>query len=161
MTLQVEPLTPDDIEKLIDRAAKRIGFKGKLTPFFEGVVQWGNPSPGILLNAFEKFAAGIPIKKALKTGDAALDYITVARAFVAGDWRIVRGFLATADTETGKGFRLMLLAYMRTMLLNGKSSTQCAAAMREIGVATPYDDTFNPWFAATLYTAIKHFKPRE
>lgn len=160
LTFNLQPLDADGIETLIRRAAAKINFKGKLTPFFEAVADHGIASPGVLLNSFEKFVAGVPPKRAIMSGDTALDFITVARSFVAGDWKIVRTFLMSADTETAKGFRLMLLAYLRTMLLSGKNSAACASAIREMGVTTPYDDTFMPWFAATAYAAIQYFKPK-
>jgi hypothetical protein len=157
---QLRPLGPDDIETLIKRAAKLVKFKADLTPFFGVVAEHNVTSPGVLLNAFEKFAVGVPPRKAILAGDTTLDYITGARAFVAGDWRTVRGFLQSADIETTKGFRLMLLAYLRTMLLGGTNSAKCADAIAILGVTTPYDDTFAAWFAAAAYQSIQLFRAK-
>jgi len=150
-------LNPDDIEILVKKAASFAGYNGKLDPFFAAIADAGLNSPGVILDAFTLIIDGMPPRRAVKSAESSIEYVDAARAFVAGDSKTVRAFLRSCDTEAAKGFRLMLLSWLKTTMLSGR--TQPAAnAILALSGPVPYDDTFFPWFAATLMIQVRNFK---
>jgi len=158
--LQMKVLDPDGIEKLIGRASEAIKFHGDLTSFFEAVVDYGVTSPRSLLNAFEKFAAGMPAKKSLTAGDNSVNSYSACQAVVRADWGAVKSFLRDSEAEALRGFRLALMGYLRGCVLKGSDiSAPAAKLILALSGPPPYEDpAFSAWLVAIISQHIRSFR---
>lgn len=163
VTFNVKPLGTVGTEKIIRRAAKAIGFQGKLAPFIEQVHTFNITSPGLILQYFERYVSGVSAKDAVASGDA-LQVVTIriCRALVKGDWDSVRAEMKNAAAEDSRMIRGAAVGYLRTMLLGngiGKSTAAAAATIEDLTGPGPLEDAlFINWLAAVLYKSCRRFR---
>lgn len=163
-TLLVNPLSDVAMTKLLERAAKRIKLTKKLEPLKEQLDIAGINSPALILMALERYAGGASAATAVKTGDSELDSLRICRAFVRGDWPLIRAELKIASPEDARLIRLSVMGYLRSIMLSDSPSipsSRLAATIRELATPGPIEDpAYLAWVSAILYQECKKYKDR-
>lgn len=152
LQIETRALSPEDVGRLIVRAKEATGYKGKTDAFQEAVERADVRQARAILNAFEKFAAGMDARAALDMaeGGSAVS-IEFCRAYVKGDIRTVRATLSEATAEDCRTLRIMLCSYLKSMLLRAEAGPEIRRAVFDLAKPIPPEDpVFVAWFVATI-----------
>jgi len=139
MVYTMQALRPTDVEKFLTYAADKISLKREIGLLIEQANQQGLSSPGLLLNALEKYAAGEDPESAIRGTDCAIDTLRVCQSMLRGDWPAVRREIQNSSAEDAKALRAAALGYLRSILLNPKPSAKL------VDVARCIDELANAW----------------
>lgn len=158
--VETRALGPEDAERLIERARKHCGSKLRSDAFLAVVKANGYGQARALLNAYEKYAAGMEAATAFDlTEEASRVSIDFCRAFVKGDLRTVRETLQGATAEDCRSLRIMLCSYLKSMILNANAGPEVRRAIVELAKPIPPEDpVFAAWFVATVVEAGRTMK---
>ncbi len=161
-SLKVRPLDVDGIDRLLKRAAKKIGWTGDYGPLGEELVLKGISSPGQIVMAFEKFVAGISAKEATKIGEPVVDGLRICRAFIGGNWSVVAQELQRATPDDARSIRLAVTGYLRSVMLKGGGSIppeRAAATILALSGQGPLEEpAYLSWVAAILCVECKKYR---
>lgn len=161
MVYTMQALRPTDIEKFLAFAASKILLKRSLDLLVEQANQQGLSSPGLLLNALEKYAAGEDPEAAVRGSDCSVDTLRVCQSMLRGDWPAIRREIQYSTVEDAKGLRASALGYLRGILLHPKPSAKLVDVSRCIDVLAdawaPDDFVLHVKVIAALYKACGRF----
>lgn len=160
--LSMSPLGDNGMLRLMQRAAKSIKCTKPLEPLRDSLNEAGISSPRAILQAVEKYAGGATPQQSIFAGDVELDTLRICRAFVRGDWPLIRKELKNASPEDARMIRLSILGYLRTILLSDSPSippARIAGTLRELTSPSPFEDpAMLAWVSALLYQECKKYK---
>lgn len=164
--LNFNGLRPSDISELIARANNYLQECGQpevpeedIERFKDAVNDAGITSPGVIVQAFEKFINN-GFNASTMLGGTVLDTqegIEVARALVSGDWKKCSSLLEQASKVDMMGLRIMALNYLKTMILKGKTPMRCASAIEYLASASTDDYCLVASSVAAFYKATMCF----
>jgi DNA polymerase-3 subunit gamma/tau len=108
--------------KLLLTAKKKIGFKKDTDEFEEALVENGINSPGLILQAAEKFFNGSSINDSIfNCNEGAFDSKLICNLVSKGNWKELSPILKTVLKEDVVMLRNMILGYLKTILLSSGS----------------------------------------
>ena len=119
--LDLKPLDEAGITRLFKRASKKMGVEVKLKPLVKEALERSVLGPRLLLQAFEKYAAGAKPAEAVAAADAPLATIEICRGLLKGDWKVVSAGLKTVNPSEVTSLRIACLMYLKSVLLNNPS----------------------------------------
>jgi hypothetical protein len=151
-----KPLSSQDVLDLLESAAEAAEFQEDIKPLHKSLTDNGIASPGLILQAAEKFFNGLPADESVFQNDITnLDTMAICRAVVAGNWKEA-GKLLTPMVKTDiMMVTNSVLGYLKAVLLKsqGNRAILMAKAIRSIG-----DDNGNdniPVFLANVCIACE------
>jgi energy-coupling factor transporter ATP-binding protein EcfA2 len=147
------PLTPEHVRALVQSAADIVGTSNTNTntntkdnnteayePLLEALEAYEVTSPGLVLQATERYFTGISAQDAVlvtHTDNTSLNTMAVARAVCAGNWKACSAALRETDMTKADAYpvKICVLGYLRKALLNtpnGQKATALADAITGI-----------------------------
>jgi DNA polymerase III delta prime subunit len=154
------PLGEDETLVLLQKASEFVGFTESVDPLAESIQMASMTSPGLILQAAEKFFSGIaPNESVFNCDGSKLDTMKICRSVASGSWK------ETAENMKGivKTDIIMVkncvMGYLKTMLLksSGNKALCVAKAIRNIAEGTTGEDMqCLPSFLASVCIACEH-----
>ncbi len=154
-----------DVEKFLTRYAKLAGIARGLAPLFEACHTMQVGSPGVLLQALDKYAAGASAKDAVTGSDGSgVDSFRICKAVTNGDWRTVAGFLKESHekgalAEDTRWIQMSLAGWLRGCMWNGTGADAERAAVSLVDMSTPpFDETMRTnWLCGLMHKITKRY----
>jgi hypothetical protein len=112
----------------VHKVAKKAGLKRPLEEFIEYANQFGLTSPAFILQALEKYEAGIDPDRAVSGAETDVDTKRICKALVEGEWGPIRAELEKAGGDDGKLIQQAAIGYLRSVLLAKQSTVKPALA---------------------------------
>ena len=146
-----KPLGAEAIKSLLTSAAEFSDFEEPVDPLLKALVENGITSPGLILQAAEKFFNGLPAVESVFQNDITnLDTMAICRAVAGGTWKDAAKLLKPMVKTDIIMIKNSVLGYLKAVLMNaqGNRALAIAKAIRSIG-----DDNGNdnlPVFLANL-----------
>lgn len=137
----------NDIFHLVEKSASFVGFQGALEEFVEAIQMYEIFSPGLIVQAAEKFFSGLSVTESLTNGKNELignvDMLLVCRSLVSGKWHACAELLKNATRSDSYCIRASILGYLKSVLLKSKDSKaiNVAKAIRYISDAQINDES--------------------
>lgn len=153
------PLDKDDIKVLLQKAAEYVQYNDEVEPLHEALTMNFVTSPGLILQAAEKFFSGFPAIESVHNCETSkLDTMAICRAVTAGSWKDTAILVKSINKNDVTMIRSCLLGYLNKVLLGsvGTKAVSAAKAIRNL-----VDDTGNeclPGFIASICIACEHMK---
>ncbi len=117
-------------------------------------------APGLVLQAAERFFAGIPATESIDACVVSVDTLAFCRAVGKGDWKACAALLKAATRQDVPGLRASALGYLKTVLLasaqGGTRPLAVAKAMGKLAESGADEASLLPAFVAATYIACEH-----
>ena len=126
-------LTTDDTYNLLEKAAEQAAFIEDVKPLYDALYLNSVTSPGLILQAAEKFFSGIPPTEAVTNFTIGkFDTLAICKAVAKGDWKETAKMLKDTTKEDVVTMKLCILGYMKAILMksSGKKAGDMARAIR-------------------------------
>lgn len=144
---EVSELSAGDMKTLLKLVGKPAGI-ANLKEFFNALLKADIlKTPGLILQALEKFAADGDVKTAFLADGLQGDVFRMVQAMTRGSWKDVSAELGDGKmtAETARGLRALAGGYLRSMLLKAGATLKGVAISRTIDefadTARTYDDS--------------------
>ena len=126
-------LTTDDVYALLEKAAEEAAFVEDIKPLYEALYVNSVSSPGLVLQAAEKFFSGIPATESVTNFTIGkFDTLAICKAVSKGDWKESAKMLKDLTKEEVVTMKMCILGYMKAILMktNGAKASTMARAIR-------------------------------
>ena len=131
--LQTAPLRKTAIQSLVQEAAMFVKADDDIVPLVEQLYTNGVRSPGLILQAAEKYFNGVPVDDAIQPQEPADEFTKeICRAITKGNWKEAAGFLKSIKKTDVITLRLIVCGYLKTVMMNttGLHSVRIAKAIQ-------------------------------
>jgi hypothetical protein len=164
--MELRQLKANDVARLVGRAFKWLAANGdwdrkKEGPLVEALWETQVLAPALVLNAVEKYAAGMSAEEAVKNLVSGWDVRAICRSMEKGDWDGIRKETEKATADELRGIRAAVAGYLRGILerqVPGPRAKEIAAAIRSIAQVDSFTDaTQGPATVAALYDLSQLF----
>lgn len=154
-----------DVEKFLARYAKLAGVERALAPLIEVCHTMQVGSPGVLLQALDKYAAGASPKDAVTGSDgSSVDSFRICKAVTNGDWKMVANFLKEAHekgslSEDTRWIQMSLAGWLRGCMWRavGADAERAAVSLIELSMP-PLDETMRSnWMCGVMFRITKRY----
>ncbi len=152
--INTSPLKEESIRELLERAKTATESEEDIEPLCKALLENGVTSPGLILQAAEKFLNGMPAAEAVTNTDiTGLDTMAICRGVTAGAWPAVAKLLKTVSKTDIIPIKMSVCGYLKAVLLNssGRKAVGIAKAIATI-MADPYNDSL-PLFLSAMCLA--------
>lgn len=121
------------IRKLLLIAKKKSGFKGEITGLEEALVEYEIDSPGLILQAAEKFFNDVDVTNCIFSAgsDGTVDTRKLCNLVLKGNWKEASVILKLLKKEEVIMTKMCILGYFKTVLLSS-GNVNIAKAMKII-----------------------------
>lgn len=145
-------LTTDETYALLEKAAEEAAFIDDLKPLYDALYVNSVTSPGLVLQAAEKFFSGIPATESVTNFTIGkFDTLAICKAVSKGDWKESAKMLKDLSKDEVVTMKLCILGYLKAILM--KSSGQRAGTMaRAIRVLSDENDMLARFLANVFLT---------
>lgn len=156
-----KPLPESAIRSLLENAKTASDASEDIAPLLKALVDNGVTSPGLILQAAEKFFSGLPAEESVFQNDITnLDTMAICRAVASGQWIDAAKLLKPMVKTDIIMVKMSVLGYLKSVLMNAKGNRALvlAKAIRSIG-----DDNGNdnlPVFLANVCIACEFIASR-
>lgn len=117
--INTSPLTTPDITALIERAKKAVAAEEPTEPLIKALADNGVTSPGLILQAAEKYFNGVPAEEAvLNTDVTGIDTMGICRAMCKGAWPAAAQLLKPISKTDIVPIKYAVSGYLKSVLLN-------------------------------------------
>ncbi len=155
--INTKGLSDKDIGKLLERAAEEYETDKDYEPLKDELIELGIDSPGLILQAAEKFFNGHKISECIMTGDTSgIDTRKLCALISKGDWKGSAEILSFIKKDDVPMIRICVSAYMKTILLKKSGDGAIAMAKAIKCLNENYDDL--PCFLANVCIACSFLK---
>jgi hypothetical protein len=123
------------MKKLLQTAKEKTNNTVDMDPLEEELFKYGIDSPGLILQAVEKYFTGLePYSCIFSTGNADLDTHKICNLVSKGDWKKASILLKNMKKDDIVPVRNHILAYFRTILLNsvGEKALKTSKAIKHL-----------------------------
>jgi DNA polymerase III delta prime subunit len=150
-------LTDEDTGALLTKAAAAADFDEDIAPLTKALTENAVTSPGLVLQAAEKFFGGLPAEESVfQTDISNIDTMAVCRAVMSGSWKTVAPLLKAAGKSDIMPIKFSVAGYLKAVLLKstGPKAMNVANAIRVLS-----DDSGNdsvPVFLANICLACSY-----
>jgi DNA polymerase III delta prime subunit len=145
------------IHELLTLAKKEVGFSKGIEDLEEELVKYNINSPGLILQAAEKYFAGADLVDCIfNTTGTTIETKALCNLISKGDWINALPILKTMNKEDIVVVKICIIGYLKAILLNPKTSSEKAVniskAILQISSGYKFDDDL-PTFLATVCIA--------
>jgi len=126
-------LTTDEIYALLEKAAEEAAFIDEIKPLYDALYINSVSSPGLVLQAAEKFFSGIPATESVTNFQIGkFDTLAICKAVAKGDWKESAKMLKDLTKDEVVTMKLCILGYMKAILMkaSGQKASTMARAIR-------------------------------
>lgn len=142
-------LTTDETYALLEKAAEQAAFIDDIKPLYDALYVNSVSSPGLILQAAEKFFSGIPATESVTNFTIGkFDTLAICKAVSKGDWKESAKLLKDLTKEEVVTMKMCILGYMKAILM--KSSGQKASTMARAIRILADDNDMLPRFLANV-----------
>jgi DNA polymerase-3 subunit gamma/tau len=155
--MEPRPLNAEETGALLERAAAAADCEEDLEPLKKVLADNGIATPGLVLQAAEKFFGGLPAEEsAFQANIANIDSLAVCRAVGAGNWKAVAKLLKPLAKSDIPMVRFGCQGYLKSMLLGaaGPRALNIANAIRALDDMAGMDNL--PVFLANVCIACNY-----
>ena len=161
--LQPKALTVEGTTELLLQAKQFVGFQGEVADLTKMLVSEGVSTPGLVVQAAERFFCGLSAHESICFTDIAkFDGLPLCRALVSGDWPGCVGSLRDLLKSDVPAMKSCTLGYLKAVLLKSTGS-KALAVSRAIALisATNTTDELSalPSFIGTICLACESMSP--
>lgn len=163
VSYQLKSLNMTAAEKFLAHYAKRAGVARPLDPLVEQCHLMGLGSPGFLLQALEKYAAGASASEAAAGVDSSVETLRICKAVTAGDWKTVCANLKSVAPDEARMVRDSVAGWLRGILQresNPRLADRAATSLLELCSAPIDDATMLRWLWAVLWKVSRRYADR-
>lgn len=90
-----------------------------IAPLISSFIEYGVSSPGLILQAAEKFFSGISPQESITLAeDSKFDILLICRSVLSGDWKQCSQFLTEVTKSDVYSLRARIVAYLKTTMLS-------------------------------------------
>lgn len=154
-----KPLGGEAIADLLERAKEKSDFQNELKPLYNALKTHDVNSPGLVLQAAERYFSGIPAQESVlcSVENPKIDTMELCRSVVKGDWKSTSGLLKEATKSDVVMIKSCVLGYMKTVALkNAGEKAHGAARAIQIVAGIPIDEAISlPCMVSALCLACK------
>jgi hypothetical protein len=145
-------LTTDETYALLEKAAEEAAFIEDIKPLYDALYVNSVTSPGLVLQAAEKFFSGIPATESVTNFTIGkFDTLAICKAVSKGDWKESAKMLKDLSKDEVVTMKMCILGYLKAILM--KSSGQKAGTMaRAIRVLSDENDMLARFLANVFLT---------
>jgi energy-coupling factor transporter ATP-binding protein EcfA2 len=168
-----QPLSGKEIENLIDKASSVIALRNTdhnvssldTVELKKALCEADITSPGLVLQAVERFYSGLPISASVSfVDDSKIDVMEFCRALGAGKWSSCQKMLKSGSKNDVPALRNCALGYLKSMLLNSSNLTtsiKLAKAITHLSVDSIRVDEASsfPLFASSVCLTCNELRP--
>ena len=112
----VPPLDLDGVRKLVEKAFAHVQADRDGDELAEALLEANVSSPGLVVVAVEKYAAGASATEAVLMANSDVDVHAICRAVIKSDWQGVVKHLKGCPPETARGVRSAVSMYLTKIL---------------------------------------------
>lgn len=126
-------LSPDETYSLLEKAAEEAAFIEDIKPLYEALYVNSVTSPGLVLQAAEKFFSGIPATESVTNFTIGkFDTLAICKAVSKGDWSTSAKMLKDLTKDEVVTMKMCILGYMKAILMktSGQKASTIARAIR-------------------------------
>lgn len=157
--LSPKPLSEDDIFLLLQKAATYIGFSEDVIPLHEALTMNSVTSPGLILQAAEKFFSGIPPNEAVYNNEACkVDTMAICRAVASGSWKNTAVLMKQINKADIVMVKNCIMGYLKSALMNSENNKALTIAKAIRNIADDNGTECLPTFMANLCVACEHIR---
>jgi DNA polymerase-3 subunit gamma/tau len=156
--LSPKPVGVDCMSDLLVKAKTKVGFEGDTTALEEALIMNHISSPGLILQAAEKFFAGVSAMEAVFHNEAtSVDVMAICKAVSVGRWKDVAKLLKDVNKGDASMLRSCLLGYLKTILLKsiGSKAMALSKAIHIIATCPMEDNVMVPGLMASICLACE------
>lgn len=156
-----KPLSDEETLMLLRNAAKLVGFEGEVDNLHEALTTNSVTSPGLILQAAEKFFSGIPAYESVFNCDSSkVDTMQICRTVATGSWKETSALLKHVTKGEVVMVRNCLLGYLKTIMLKsvGSKAVAIANAIKNISEAGLDESICLPVFLSSVCLACEHIR---
>jgi DNA polymerase III delta prime subunit len=135
---QLKGLNVTGIERLVKKALAVVKSSKPPGPLAEALAEAQVYSPRLVVQAIEKYAAGLPAKDAAQVQEeTSLDTLRVCRAVIKGNWGVTKTELLKMTNEDVRAVRGAIAGYMKKIILDSdpRSAQKASEAVRLLATA--------------------------
>jgi DNA polymerase III delta prime subunit len=145
-------LTTDDVYALLEKAAEQAAFVDDIKPLYDALYINSVSSPGLVLQAAEKFFSGIPATESVTNFQIGkFDTLLICKTVAKGDWKESAKMLKDLTKDEVVAIKMCILGYLKAILM--KSSGQKASTMaRAIRILADDNDMLARFLANVCLT---------
>lgn len=160
-TYQLKSFSIGTTEKFLEKYAARAGITRPIAPLAEQCHLMGIGAPALLLQALEKYSAGVtPSEAATGTDAANVETLRICKAITAGNWKEVVANLKNATPEDARYIRASVAGWLKGCLARETSpgeQEQAAAGLIEL-CSPPMDESMMlQWLWGVLNRACRRY----
>lgn len=124
----------NSIGELLKMASVKCDSDTNMEPLKEALAKYEIDSPGLILQAAEKYIGGFtPEECILNVDNSELDTKTLCNSISKGNWTIAKGILKHVRKEDVTMVKICILGYLKVVLLNSDDAEPIAKAIKHIG----------------------------
>ena len=152
-----KPLPEPDIESLLVMAKESVGATEEIQPLLRALVEAGIASPGLILQAAEKYFNGMPPEESVYQNDITnLDTMAICRAMSSGNWKEVSKMLKAMSKSDIMMVKMSVMGYLKTIMISSAGGPKSANMARAIRCIDDYNGNDNiPVFLANVCLACE------
>lgn len=161
--LTPQPLTSEVIPILVDKACEEAGYDGDKDELVDVLVANDITSPGLILQAAERYFSGIPpIQSVLISESSKFDSMAICRAVASGKWIVCAELFKNVTKSDVTMLRGCVLGYLKAILLKstGAKGLKLAKAIQSIAASVADEQVCLPSFLAGTFIACEHLSPK-
>ena len=156
-----KPLGEEESIELLKKAAEFVGFnEDDIAPLHEAIGMASLTSPGLILQAAEKFFSGIPPNESVFHCEGCkVDTMQICRTVASGSWKETSNVIKGMTKTDIPMVRNCLMGYLKTMLIKntGNKALVVAKAIKNIADNSAFEqDQCLPSFLASVCIACEH-----
>lgn len=154
---QFRPLSETQVKEFVTQYAAKSGIARALDDLIEALSVMSVGSPGIILQALEKYDAGASGVESVSESGSKVDTFRLCKAVTSGNWNGVKAVLREVKPDDVRWVRAAVAGWIRNGMLRQGSSND-ALSLAEL-TAMPFDDTMMlNWLVAALYRITVRYK---
>jgi DNA polymerase-3 subunit gamma/tau len=161
-TYNLKPLGLESTEKFLVQSAKAASISLPLRPLVAELENLGVSSPGLILQALEKYGAGCTAAESVSGADGStIDTLRICKAVTSGDWRGLQTQLKTTTPEQSRYIRASVSGWLKGCLMreSGARAERFAKCLIDINAIAPLEDAnLHPWLLGVLFTLCRRFE---
>jgi len=161
--LTPQPLTSEVIPLLVEKACEEAEYDGDKDELVDVLVANDITSPGLILQAAERYFSGIPpIQSVLISESSKFDSMAICRAVASGKWSVCSELFKNVTKTDVTMLRGCVLGYLKAILLKstGAKGLKLAKAIQSIAASVADEQVCLPSFLAGTFIACEHLSPK-
>jgi hypothetical protein len=154
-----KPLSSSDILQIIENASLQVEFHQETSSLYETLVTHSITSPGLIMQAIEKYFSGIPAIESVcnNYGTLTIDTMALCRTIASGDWKQTAVLVKPITKADISMIKICVLGYFKSILLNSVNQKAICIANVITCIHNCENDCL-PTFLATICLACNMIK---